>query len=56
MIRIIEVKIAPQRVKQNSNFLIQVRVDKDKKYLEKLSFKLKSKLGGGIANGVKRKL
>lgn len=50
MIRIEEIKLNPQRVYQGKNFTIQVRVSKDKKTLNKLSFKLSTKLGGGIEN------
>lgn len=53
MIQIVEMKVNPKRVYQNERFFIQVKVDKDKKVLEKLSFKLSSKLGGGVPNATK---
>jgi len=53
MIQISQIKINPKRVYQKENFLIQVKVDKDNKTLTKLSFKLSTKLGGGIPNGIK---
>lgn len=56
MIQISHIKISPKRVYQNENFLIQVKVDKDNKVLAKLSFKLSTKLGGGIPNGTKDRL
>ncbi|HIS38575.1 MAG TPA: hypothetical protein IAB45_03590 [Candidatus Onthousia faecavium] len=51
MIRIDEVRLSPQKVYQSESFTIQVKVSKDEKALNKLPFKLSSKLGGGIKNG-----
>ena len=51
MIRIEEIRLNPQRVYQGNTFFIQVKVSKDEKALNKLAFKLSSKLGGGIKNG-----
>lgn len=50
MIRIDEVRLNPQKVYQSESFTIQVKVSKDEKTLNKLPFKLSSKLGGGIKN------
>lgn len=51
MIRIDEIRLNPQRVYQGSSFSIRVKVSKDEKVLNKLAFKLSSKLGGGIKDG-----
>ncbi len=51
MIRIEEVRLNPQKVYQGNIFSIQVKVSKDEKALNKLVFKLSSKLGGGIKDG-----
>ncbi len=51
MIRIDEVRLNPQKVYQGNTFSIQVKVSKDEKVLNKLAFKLSSKLGGGIKDG-----
>ena len=51
MIRIDEVRLNPQKVYQGNTFSIQVKVSKDEKALNKLAFKLSSKLGGGIKDG-----
>ena len=51
MIRIDEVRLNPHKVYQGNTFSIQVKVSKDEKALKKLTFKLSSKLGGGIKDG-----
>ncbi len=51
MIRIDDVRLNPQKVYQGNIFSVQVKVSKDEKALNKLAFKLSSKLGGGIKDG-----
>ena len=51
MIRIDEIRLNPQKVYQGNTFSIQVKVSKDEKALNKLEFKLASKLGGGVKDG-----
>lgn len=51
MIRIDDVRLNPQKVYQGNIFSVQVKVSKDEKVLNKLAFKLSSKLGGGIKDG-----